>query len=290
MEDITVVHRRRDFRLVRTQRPTSSRLLGCSGCSMRAALQPYMFGKGFTTRFLFDNATVSPTPSWIINNIGNLVAPHVAVWNTFFAPIQVVIAFGCSSGPPSGRRCSSPRVGLRRLVLRGRHRPGLHRTATALHRRTGLGHPLWPPRPDGVAPVSTGGKTGRPKTRVGIRPPPPGQGSAERRLRCRYGAGLGARHDPVPPPGQPDPDSVSSAITGMSPGAPSGYSHFLPASAASPPSARRTTWLLAVALLVVGSARWWSRSDAVPGCRRPAVHMLLGHGPGSRRYLHRVGH
>lgn len=57
--------------------------------------QPFMFGKGFTTTYLLNNAQGQPAViSWIITNVGHFVGPHVAVWNTFFALIQVAIGGG----------------------------------------------------------------------------------------------------------------------------------------------------------------------------------------------------
>ena len=54
-----------------------------------------MFGSGFTTTYLLNNAHNQPDiVRWIITNVGNFVGPHVAVWNTFFALIQVAIGLG----------------------------------------------------------------------------------------------------------------------------------------------------------------------------------------------------
>ena len=57
--------------------------------------QPYMFGSSFTTTYLLNNAQNQPDViRWVITNVGNFVGPHVAVWNTFFALIQVAIGVG----------------------------------------------------------------------------------------------------------------------------------------------------------------------------------------------------
>ena len=119
--------------------------------------QPYMFGSGFTTTYLLNNAHNQPDiVRWIITNVGNFVGPHVAVWNTFFALIQVAIGLGLLFRPD---RATGPRrvvlLGLRRLVLRGRPRPDLHRIGLRPHRRTGFGVPLRTDRPDGLATVSS---------------------------------------------------------------------------------------------------------------------------------------
>ena len=84
--------------------------------------------------------------------------------------------------------------------------------------------------------------------------------------------------------------SVSSAITGMSPGEPSGYSHFLTHFGNHFGSVgTQSAWLLAIASLVIGvgpSAGATPGSSFLPGaCSR----LLLDHRPGSRRHLHRSG-
>ena len=86
---------RRSFNFVRTQR-TLQIILGLFWL-LDAGLQcqPFMFGKGFTTTYLLNNAQGQPDLiRWIITNVGNFVGPHVAVWNTFFALIQVAIGGG----------------------------------------------------------------------------------------------------------------------------------------------------------------------------------------------------
>src|ERR1700677_3818020 len=57
--------------------------------------QPFMFGKAFVSDNILANATGQPTViRWVITNVGHFLDPHVAVWNTFFAVIQLVIGFG----------------------------------------------------------------------------------------------------------------------------------------------------------------------------------------------------
>ena len=51
--------------------------------------------------------------------------------------------------------CRVVLLGLRRLVLRGRPRPALHRIGLRPHRRSGFGVPLRADRPDGMATVSS---------------------------------------------------------------------------------------------------------------------------------------
>ena len=86
---------RRSFSLVRTQR-TLQIILGLFWL-LDAGLQfqPFMFRSSFTTTYLLNNAQNQPdVVRWIITNVGHFVGPHVAVWNTFFALIQVAIGAG----------------------------------------------------------------------------------------------------------------------------------------------------------------------------------------------------
>ena len=98
MVDVTeapTVRGRRDFRLVRTQRVLQI-ILGLFWL-LDAGLQfqPFMFRSSFTTTYLLNNARNQPdVVRWIITNVGHFVGPHVAVWNTFFALIQVAIGAG----------------------------------------------------------------------------------------------------------------------------------------------------------------------------------------------------
>ncbi len=57
--------------------------------------QPFMFGRGFVDSFILQNASGQPfVLGDLITHIGNFVAPDVAVWNTFFALIQLFIGVG----------------------------------------------------------------------------------------------------------------------------------------------------------------------------------------------------
>ena len=57
--------------------------------------QPYMFGKSFVDSFILGNASGQPAPiSWFLTNVGHFITPDVAVWNTFFALIQLGIGLG----------------------------------------------------------------------------------------------------------------------------------------------------------------------------------------------------
>ena len=57
--------------------------------------QPFMFKREFVETFILPNASGQPAViSWVITNIGHFIEPHIALWNTFFALIQVVIGVG----------------------------------------------------------------------------------------------------------------------------------------------------------------------------------------------------
>ncbi len=57
--------------------------------------QPFMFGRGFVDANLLANAQGQPfVIGDLITHIGNFIAPDIAVWNTFFALIQLGIGVG----------------------------------------------------------------------------------------------------------------------------------------------------------------------------------------------------
>src|SRR6185437_1352985 len=81
--------------LVRTQRILQI-VLGLFWI-LDAALQfqPFMFSKGFVSRFILANASGQPAVvHWVITNVGHFLAPHIVVWNTLFALTQLTIGIG----------------------------------------------------------------------------------------------------------------------------------------------------------------------------------------------------
>ncbi len=218
--------------------------------------QPYMFGSGFTTTYLLNNAQNQPDViRWIITNVGNFVGPHVAVWNTFFALIQVAIGLGLLF-----RRTVRPALvvsffwafgvwffgeGLG-LIFTG--------SASALTGAPGsvflyglIGLMAWPRS----APTEEGEET---EPSVGIASSAAGQGIGGAvtplLVWCGYWS-LAAILFLLPD--NRTPTSVSSAITGMSSGEPSAYSHFLNSFGNHFGSGGVwTTWLLAIGSLVIG--------------------------------------
>jgi len=259
MVDVTeapAVKRRRDFRLVRTQRVLQI-ILGLFWL-LDAGLQfqPYMFGSGFTTTYLLNNAHNQPDiVRWIISNVGNFVGPHVAVWNTFFALIQVAIGLGLLF-----RRTVRPALVLSFFWAFGVwfFGEGLGQlftgSASALTGAPGsvflyglIGLMAWPRSATTHENAETEPSVGLASSAAGR-----GIGGAVTPLLvwCGYWS-LAAVLFLLP--NNRTPTSVSSAITGMSSGEPSAYSHFLNSFGNHFGSGGVwTTWLLAIGSLVIG--------------------------------------
>ena len=283
---------RRSFSLVRTQR-TLQIILGLFWL-LDAGLQfqPFMFRSSFTTTYLLNNAQNQPdVVRWIITNVGHFVGPHVAVWNTFFALIQVAIGAGLLF-----RRTVRPALAVSFFWAFGvwffGEGLGLIFTgsASALTGAPGsvfiyglIGMMAWP----------------RSRTRQ-VTDQPVGMASSA------AGQGIGGATTPLLVwsgywslaavlfllPNNRTTTSVSSAITGMSSGEPSAYSHFLNSFGNQFGSGGVwTTWLLAIASLIVGfGPLLFRRPTPVPRLGWPPGRLLLGQRPGSRRHLHRFWH
>ncbi len=248
--------RHRSFVLVRTQRMLQV-ILGLFWL-LDAGLQfqPFMFRSSFTATYLLNNAHNQPEViRWIITNVGNFVGPHVAVWNTFFALIQVAIGVGLLF-----RRTVRPALVVSFLWAFGVwfFGEGLGQiftgSASALTGAPGsvflyglIGLMAWPRS----APKEQGDER-EPNLGIGSSAAAQGIGGAVTPLLvwCGYWS-LAAILFLLP--NNRTPTSVSSAITGMSPGEPSVYSHFLNSFGNHFGSGGvGTTWLLAIGSLVVG--------------------------------------
>jgi hypothetical protein len=259
MGDVTehrVVRRHRDFRLVRTQRILQIVLGLFWLLDAGLQFQPFMFGSNFTTTYLLNNAHNQPDiVRWIITNVGNFVGPHVAVWNTFFALIQVAIGLGLLFRPTV-----RPALAVSFLWAFGVWFFGeglgliFTGTASALTGAPGsvflyglIGLMAWPRS----APADEGAET---EPSVGFASSAAGQGIGGAvtplLVWCGYWS-LAAVLFLLPD--NRTQTSVSSAITGMSSGEPSAYSHFLNSFGNHFGSGGvGTTWLLAIGSLVVG--------------------------------------
>jgi len=252
-EDPPIDAPRRSFSLVRTQR-TLQVILGLFWL-LDAGLQfqPFMFRNSFTTTYLLDNAQNQPdVVRWIITNVGHFVGPHVAVWNTFFALIQVAIGAGLLF-----RRTVRPALAVSFFWVLGvwffGEGLGLLFTGSA-SALTGA--------PGSVLLYGLIGLVAWPRTRTS-RDVAPSVGTAS----SAAGQGIGGATTPLLIwtgywslaavlfllPNNRTSTSVSSAITGMSSGEPSAYSHFLNSFGNQFGSGGVwSTWLLAIASLVVG--------------------------------------
>ena len=296
MVDVTeapVVRRRRDFRLVRTQRVLQI-ILGLFWL-LDAGLQfqPFMFGSGFTTTYLLNNAHNQPDViRWIITNVGNFVGPHVAVWNTFFALIQVAIGLGLLF-----RRTVRPALVLSFFWAFGVwfFGEGLGQiftgSASALTGAPGsvflyglIGLMAWPRS----APAEEDEETD-PSLGIASSAADRASGSGDTALVwCGYWS-LAAILFLLP--NNRTPTSVSSAITGMSPGEPSAYSHFLNSFGNHFGSGGVwTTWLLAIGSLVIGFGPLvFRRPTPFLAAGGLLGDLLLGQRPRSWRHLHGLG-
>ena len=244
---------RRSFSLVRTQR-TLQIILGLFWL-LDAGLQfqPFMFRSSFTTTYLLNNAHNQPDiVRWIITNVGHFVGPHIAAWNTFFAVIQVAIGVGLL-----WRRTVRPALVVSFFWAFGVWFFGeglgmlFTGSASALTGAPGsvfiyglIGVMAWPrsrPREGSERPV------GMASSAAGQ-----GIGGAITPLLVWVGYwSLAAVLFLLP--NNRTPTSVSSAITGMSSGEPSAYSHFLTSFGNQFGSGGVwTTWLLAIASLIIG--------------------------------------
>ena len=244
---------RRSFSLVRTQRILQIILGFFWLLDAGLQFQPFMFRSSFTTTYLLNNAQNQPDViRWIITNVGHFVGPHVAVWNTFFALIQVAIGVGLLF-----RRTVRPALAVSFFWAFGvwffGEGLGLIFTgsASALTGAPGsvfiyglIGMMAWP----------------RSRTRQ-VTQQPVGMASSA------AGQGIGGATTPLLVwsgywslaavlfllPNNRTPTSVSSAITGMSSGEPSAYSHFLNSFGNQFGSGGVwSAWLLAIGSLIVG--------------------------------------
>ena len=192
--------------------------------------QPFMFGQGFVDTFILTNANGQPfVLGDLITHIGNFVAPDIAVWNTFFALIQLFIGVGLLF-----RRTVRPALAVSFVWVLGDlgHRRGHghdpHRHRHRADRRAGLGAAVraarasWPgPGRPGATSTGATGPSASPRRRR-----PRASGAPSRRWPCGPGTGRWRPCCSSSPTTGPR-TSVSSAIVGMAPGQPGWYAHFL---------------------------------------------------------------
>jgi hypothetical protein len=225
--------------------------------TLDAALQfqPFMFGRGFVNSFILPNASGQPfVLGDLITHIGNFVAPDIAVWNTFFALIQLFIGVGLLF-----RRSVRPALVVSFVWALGIWVIGeglgmvLTGTASALTGAPGsvliyalLGLMAWPrpprrwvdwsDRPAGVASSAAAQGIGRTVTPLAAWA---GYWSLAAVLFLL--------------PANRTTTSVQSAIVGMADGAPGWYAHFLTdVGNLFSTTGTQTAWLLAAVCVVIG--------------------------------------
>jgi hypothetical protein len=265
---------RRSFSLVRTQR-TLQVVLGLFWL-LDAGLQfqPFMFGSGFTTTYLLNNAQGQPDViRWIITNVGHFVGPHVAVWNTFFALIQVAIGGGLLF-----RRTARPALAISFFWAFGvwffGEGLGLIFTgsASALTGAPGsvlmyglIGLMAWPRRAGRRAHESA-----EVEQKVGVASSAAARGIGGVVTPLAVWSGFWALAAVLfLLPNNRTQTSVSSAISGMSSGEPSAYAHFLTHFGNHFGSVgTQGAWLLAIASLVIGAGPLVAR--------RPRIFLMAG--------------
>jgi hypothetical protein len=253
-------------RLVKTQRVLQV-ILGLFWI-LDAALQfqPYMFGKGFVNNFILANASGQPAPiAWFITNVGHFISPDVAVWNTFFALIQLFIGVGLLFRPTVRSALAVSFAWALGVWVFGEGLGMIFTgTASALTGAPGsvlvyalLGLMAWPRRPRAQAdgrPEAGADSADDDDELVGVASSAAGRGigGAITPLAVWSGFWLLAAVLFLLPANRTQ-SSISSAITGMAPGSPSAYAHFLNSVGSSLSSTGTlTAWILAIVSVVIG--------------------------------------
>jgi hypothetical protein len=240
---------------MRTQRPLQIALGLFWILDAALQFQPFMFGRGFVENNILANASGQPfVLGDFITHIGNFISPDVAVWNTFFALIQLFIGVGLLF-----RRTVRPALAVSFVWVIGIWVIGeglgmlLTGTASALTGAPGsvliyglLGLMAWPrpprrwidwsDRPTGVASSVAAQGIGRTVTPLAVWS---GYWSLAAVLFLL--------------PANRTTTSVQSAIVGMADGEPSWYAHFLTnLGNLFSTSGTETAWILAAVSVVIG--------------------------------------
>ncbi|HEY6472566.1 MAG TPA: hypothetical protein VIY26_06715 [Acidimicrobiales bacterium] len=258
--------------ILRTQR-TLQIVLGVLWI-LDAALQfqPYMFGQGFVDSFILPNAQGQPfVVGDLITHIGHFIAPDVAVWNTFFALIQLAIGVGLLF-----RRTVRPALAVSFVWALGVWFFGegmgmlLTGTSSALTGAPGsvlmyglLGLMAWPRAPRRYAPDWSDQPTG-------IATSAAAQGIGRSITPLAVWAGywwLAAVLFLLPD--NRTTTSVQSAIVGMAQGQPGWYARFLTdLGNLFSTSGTQTAWVLAIVAVIIGAGPLIAR--------RPGIFLALG--------------
>ena len=224
--------------------------------------QPYMFGRGFVDTYVVGNATGQPfVVGDLITHVGTFLSPDIAVWNTFFALIQLFIGVGLFFRPtvrPALALSFAWALGVwvigegMGMILTG--------TASALTGAPGsvllyglLGLMAWPRRPRRPADWSD-----RP---VGVASSAAGQGIGRSITPLAVWTGYWSLAAVLfLLPDNRTRTSVTSAIVGMATGQPGWYSHFLTSLGnLFSTTGTQTAWILAAVSVVIGLGPLFAR-------------------------------
>jgi hypothetical protein len=234
--------------------------------------QPYMFSRSFVSDVILGGASGQPPfLAAFITHVGHFLSPDIAVWNTFFALIQLAIGFGLLF-----RRTVRPALvmsffwALSVWVLGEGLGMIFTGTASALTGAPGavllyglIGLLAWPPR-SGATGESEGAVASGLASSAAAR----GLGGLRTLLGVWVGYWTLAAILFVLPDNRTT-TSISSAIIGMAPGSPRWYSHFLTRLANDfHTTGTETAWVLAVVSLIIGLGPL--------AARRPGVFLWAG--------------
>jgi hypothetical protein len=224
--------------------------------------QPFMFGRGFVQANILANAQGQPfVIGDLITHIGNFLAPDIAVWNTFFALIQLAIGLGLLYRPtvrPALAVSFAWALGVwffgegLGMVFTG--------AATALTGAPGsvlvyglLGLMAWPRAARAGAGEGAGDGDGDAEL-TGVASSAAAQGIGRSVTPLAVWAGFWSLAAVLFLfPDNRTPSSVSSAVVGMAQGEPSWYGHFLNSLGHQfSTSGTQTSWILALVSVVIG--------------------------------------
>jgi hypothetical protein len=232
--------------------------------------QSFMFHRSFVDTYVLPNASGQPAVvGWVITNIGHFIEPHIALWNTLFALTQVAIGLGLLYRPTVRYALAlSFAWAFGVWVLGEGMGMVLTGSASALTGAPGsvfvyamVGLMAWP---------STRSTNPEDEASVGIASSAAARGVGGVATPLLVWAGYWSLAAVLfLLPHNRTQTSLSSAITGMAPGEPSPFSHFLTSFGNLFSSVgTEGAWVLAALALVIGFGPLLSR--------RPGAFLLGG--------------
>jgi hypothetical protein len=260
----------RFWRPIKTQRILQI-VLGCFWL-LDAGLQfqSFMFHQSFVNTYILPNANGQPAVvGWVITNIGHFIAPHIALWNTGFALIQVAIGLGLLYRPTVRYALAlSFAWAFGVWVLGEGMGMVLTGSASALTGAPGsvliygmVGLMAWPSARTAEEPEELS---------VGVASSAAAQGVGGVATPLLVWAGYWSLAAVLfLLPHNRTPTSISSAIVGMAPGQAGWFAHFLTSLGnAFSSSGTELAWVLAAVSLVIGFGPLLSR--------RPGIFLAAG--------------